>query len=191
MPQGYTKVEKQRLWERWTREIIFMDGGVTNYAPRHCVMREFIYRGVVPFLKAKGYTTKDPKQITLSFLRYLFTLYLGQKVRFLNPYKKESNDHLVEFEDRFDTMEMEPFWKRWGSIQDFEEGRYAHEVRYTLPYFLWTQIVLQSSPAYIKLERILDELDEMENIVRPKESKGKEDPYLQESTRYTYEDRHW
>ena len=190
MSQRYTLVQKQTMWETWVRETIFADDGVYNYSSRHAVMFDFIQKGVMPYVKRKGYVFKtDAKDITLSFLRYLFALHLGEKVIFLDPHKNEDKLHFEEFEHKFDTMEMEAFWERWGTIEDFHH--YAKKVIYLLPFFIWAQIHLQYSPAYTKLERLLDEVDDMENTKRTKESKGKEDPYLHDSSRPNYEDRHW
>ena len=191
MAQRYTKIQKQNLWETWIRQNIYADDGVYNVAPRHEVMRHFIEKGVFPFVQKKGYRFREnPQKVTNSFLRYLFAVYLNEKIQFLNPHKDEDSSHFDEFDHVFDTMEMEPFWEKWGSIQDFAPDHYAEKVRSTIPYFIWASLNLTNSPAYIKLEKIMNEVDEFE-ITNRKESKAKEDPYLQESSKYNYEDRHY
>ena len=113
--------QQQLLWEAWTRQPIFADRGVYNIAPRHVVIRDFVKNGIIPFVKRKGYIfNSDEKNITHTFLRYLFVLYQGQKVKFKNPHKKILIDHVQEFYHRFDSLEVEEFWEQWNHIQDFQ-----------------------------------------------------------------------
>lgn len=186
---------EQRLWLSWIRNPIFADAGVQNIAPRIDVIHEFIVRGLFPWVKSKGYEFAYPsKEITLSLLRYMFSLSLGKKVVFKNPHKSVHQDHRFEFEHRFDTLELEAFWKRWSCIEDFTEGNSASTLQFTLPDFLWASIDLSNSPITSKIESIMKEINEYEGeeligIPVKRESKGKEDPYLHESMKY--EDKHW
>lgn len=180
-----TLVQKQSLWETWTKKMIFADRGVYNIAPRHQVMRHFVGKGLMPFVRSKGYIfNKDAKELTKTFLRYLFALYIGEKVIFNYAYKcDEFNEHFQEFDHRFDTQELEPFWERWGSIEDFDDGRYAEKVKSILPYFIWANLNLEGSPAYQDLEKLFDEIEEMEAAQGfRKEAKGKDDPYHGDSS---------
>lgn len=190
MSKHYTRAEKQAIWEKWVRKPIFTDSGVYNIAPRHMVMRHFIERGVIPLVRAKGFSLQyDGKKLTVKYLQYLFALYLGDKVLFKRA--ASPKEYFDEFEYHLDTGMMIDFWNKWGCIEDFEEGGYANEARYTLTAFLWSVLDFESSPKFIWLNKILNELDEMEREKERKEQKGKEDPYLRESSRYTYEDKHW
>lgn len=194
MVHRMTAAQKQQLWESWGRKMIFADRGVYNIAPRQQVIYHFITRGLIPFVRGKGYVfNKDAKALTISFLRYLFALYIGDKVIFQNHYSdKEYEEHFQEFEDRFDMLELEPFWNRWGTIEDFDEDHYAAKVKAVLPYFIWASIDLESSPAYKSLEKLFDEIEEMENAQGfRKETKGKDDAYLGDSlTAYSSGYRH-
>jgi hypothetical protein len=168
--------------------MIYADRGVYNIAPRHLVIRNFVQKGLMPFVRSKGYVFQgDATRVSNSLLRYLFAVYLDDKVLFKNPHKHQFEDHFDEFEHRFDTLEMEPFWERWDCIEDFQRGNFGERVKYTLPYFIWASLDLEGSPAYKKLEAIFAELDEIER----KETKGKEDPYLHDTSKVNYEDRHW
>lgn len=186
-------VEKQRLWETWTRKMIYADRGVYNIAPRYLVIRNFVQKGLIPFARRKGYVFQDDAtRISNSLLRYLFALYVGDTVKFKNPHHKEYEEHFDEFEHRFDFTEMEPFWEEWGCIEDFETGNFGEKAKYTLPYFVWASLNLQGSPAYKKLEAVFKEIEESEMTpAERREAKGKEDPYLQDSAKINYEDRHW
>jgi hypothetical protein len=177
--------EKQELWEKWVRTPIFADAGVYTIASRYAVILDFVERGLVPFVKKKGYIFFDnPEELTLSLLRYMFALYTNQQIIFKNHHKNAIPDHVLEFDHRFDSMEMEEFWEQWKDIEDFQEDRYAAILQHTLPNFLWSSIDLNDSPITIKIEKILDEVEEMEAYEWKKDSKGREDPYLQESSRY-------
>jgi hypothetical protein len=192
MERPRTKVEKQRLWETWTRKVIYADRGVYNIAPRHLVIRNFVQKGLIPFVRSKGYIfSGDATRITNSLLRYLFALYIGDTVQFKNPHKNVYKDYFDEFEHKFDTLEMEPFWDKWDCIEDFQEGQFGEPFKYTFPYFVWASLDLQGSPAFKKLEALFQEIDEMEEAQQRKEAKGKDDPYLHDSSKVNYEDRHW
>jgi hypothetical protein len=88
-------------------------------------------------------------------------------------------------------MELEEFWERWKEIEDFQEGRSGHVLLHTLPQFLWASLNIEDSPITIEIEKILDEVAEMEEIDWRRESKGKDDPYLYDTSKVNYEDRHW
>lgn len=187
------KHEKQKRWETWFRTQIYADHGTHSYGPRHLVIRDFVRRGLFPFVRAKGYVfSGDIEKVTISLLRYMFALHEGDKVIFKNPHSKFVQDHVNEFEHRFDSMELEEFWKRWNCIEDFQEYRYAHELHYTLTNFLWPSIDLERSPIFLQIEKALDEIEEWEEIqFARKEHKGRDDPYLHDSSKVNYEDRHW
>lgn len=188
-----TKQEKQSRWLPWLNTPIYADRGVYAIAPRHLVIRNFVQRGLIPFVRRKGYVfAGDVSQLSMSLLRYLFALSVGDTVKFKNPHQTVYPDHFDEFEHRFDSMELEPFWDQWGCIEDFEEGRFGERLKVTLPYFIWASLNLKASPAYQKLEALFKELDESEMTpAERKEAKLKEDPYLQDSSKLNYEDRHW
>ena len=185
--------EQQRRWDAWVRKPIFADAGVYNIRPRHVVIRNFVANGLIPFVKAKGYVfAKDITGITNSLLRYLFALSEGKKVIFKNPYKEYIRDHRIEFDHRFDSLEIEEFWERWNDIEDFQDGRFGNCLQYTLPFFLWVSIDLERSPTFVLIEKALDEIEELEEAqYGKKELKGKDDPYLHDTSRINYEDRHW
>ena len=191
--QKSKKQTQQLRWETWVRQPIFATAGVYQISPRYSILFDFVQKGLVPFVKAKGYVfAKDTEGITLSLLRYLFALSQGERVKFNNPHKGCAQEHILEFEHRFDTLELDDFWERWGSIQDFQDGAYGYELRYSLPSFLWANLELKRSPIYEEIERALAELDEYEeSIYGKKNPKERDDPYLQDTSKVNYEDRHW
>ena len=190
MKKQRTPLEKQRLWETWVRTPIYADNGVYNIGTRYEVLSNFVEMGLIPFVKRKGYKFfENENRVTICFLHYLFALWCGETVKFYNPHKELYNDHWLEFEHRFDSVELEALWERWGCIQDFMPDRYAYCVQYTLPSFLWANLDIENSPITLKIEQIMEEVVEMEEAQYRLESKGKDDPYLHESSRY--EDKHW
>lgn len=184
--------EKQKIWEQWVRKPIFATGGVYNINSRYNVIRDFVEEGIFPFVKRKGYIFFDsPEKVTISLLRYLFAIYNGEKVLFKDPHEGIYKDHIYEFEHRFDSMEMEEFWEKWKDIEDFQEGHYGFQLQYMLPLFLWPSLNIQNSPITINMEAIFDEVAAMEEQEWRKESKGKDDPYLHDTSKVNYDDRHW
>ena len=109
--------EKRKLWDKWIRAPIYMDDGVYNIVPRYNMVKYFLQTGLIPFVTAKGYVfTKTFDGLYTSLLQYLFALYLNQNVRFKTFDKGVAQEHIDEFDYRFDTVEMDNFWEKWGQI---------------------------------------------------------------------------
>jgi hypothetical protein len=188
MIANYNKRVRSSLWDKWLNETIYADSGIYKYGPRSRVFYEFVRDGLNPFVQSKGYVFNgDVKKITKAFLHFLFAMYTGENIVFQNPYKDYEKEHFFEFQHRFDSSAIEEFWKDWCSIEDFQESSYGYKVKHILDGFLWATIDLDKSPITEMIDRILYE-EEMEER---KDSKGKEDPYLQETSKFNYEDRHW
>lgn len=187
-----SKYQKQQRWEEFIRKPIFANNGVYAVARRFNVILDFVEEGLFPFVKSRGYVfAQNAKGVTLSLLRYMFALYEGNKVNFKNPHVKWMKDHFDEFEHRFDSLELETLWDRWGFIEDFQEQQFGEPLHYTLPSFLWASIELENSPIFIEIEKRLDDIDDLEYAQGKKVTKGKDDPYLRDTSKINYEDRHW
>lgn len=188
----YTIYQKQELWELWVRQPLYIKNS-NETACRYAIILNFVEEGIFPFVREKGYLLKDKATtITKSLLRYMFALYLDQKVVFQNAHPDAFLEDIQEFEDQFDGLELETFWESWSSIQDFQEDRYAHSLQFTLPTFLWSHIDLENSPRVIQMERIIGEVLDMENYEYMKQNpRAREDQYLHDTSKVNYEDRHW
>lgn len=183
----------QEAWEKWVRTPIFATAGIYAVGPRYAVLHEFVQRGLFPFVTGKGYVfAKDVKGITMSLLRYLFALWQGKHVKFYDPHKGCQPEHGLEFEHRFDTLVLDEFWDQWGGIQDFESDSYGYPLRYTLPFFVWANLDLNRSSIYAEVETALHDLEEYEESIYGKRNpRERDDPYLQDTSKVNYEDRHW
>jgi hypothetical protein len=188
----YSIYEKQDLWTQWVRQPIYI-GKSLETAPRSVAIQNFVKQGLLPFVREKGYTIKGKADdIAIRLLQYMFALYLDEKVVFQNPWPDAFAEDIQEFDDQFDSMELERFWDTWGYLQDFQENAYAEKLRYTLPAFVWTQIDLENSSRVIQMEKIFQECLEMETYEYLKQHpRAKEDPYLHDTSKVNYEDRHW
>lgn len=188
----YSIYEKQDLWDLWVRQSIYI-GKSLETAPRYLAIQYFVKQGLLPFVREKGYAIKGKAEdIAMRVLQYMFALYLDEKVVFQNPHPDAYMEDIQEFDDQFDSMELEHFWNTWGYLQDFQEDAYAEKFRYTLPAFVWTQIDLENSSRVIEMEKIFQELMEIENYEYLKQNpRAKDDPYLHDTSKVNYEDRHW
>lgn len=192
MSVGLSKSDKRKLWDKWIRQPVYLDDGVYNIVPRYNMVKYFLQKALIPFVESKGYLfSKNFEGLYTSLLQYMFALYLDQKVRFKPAHEGVAQEHVDEFDYRFDSLEIEEFWEKWGSIEDFRMDGYASEIRYTLSSFIWVNLDLDRSPRVIQLSNLLRELDEAEQTdYGKKDPKGKDDPYLQDASRFT-EDRRW
>ena len=176
-----------KTWGYWLNEPIFTDKGVINILKRKHALYRFCMEGILPFLESKGYfVIKNDTEFYKCILQVLFTLYQGKKVI---PYKVDyshSEDHYNMFIHTIDTSVWSSFWSRWDEIQDFERDAYGAKLKTLLPALVWSWIDFDNSKTIRILERELIEYDEQDEF-----SKGKDDPYLQETSRRDYQDRHW
>ena len=174
-------------WGYWLNESIFTDNGVYNIMKRKHAMYAFCKEGLIPFVEKKGYKFRffDEKVVRVLLL-LLYKLYQGHTVTPLATACDNHQEQYALFLERFETDEMDQFWSTWGSIQDFDKDGYAHRLQYELIGFIWSWIDFDTSPAILRLYAELDESEMNEEI-----SKGKDDPYLQETSKRDYQDRHW
>jgi hypothetical protein len=173
-------------WAYWINEPIFVDRG-TQYAKRKHAIYSFCKDGLIPLVESAGYKFQYPdSKLFHLFLTFLYKLYEGHTVQPLvveMPHRDEQSSH---FHYKLDTERWQYFWKKWGSIQDFDEGGYAQRLQYELAEFVWSWIDFEKSRS---VEEVYDEIEQEE--YRDELTKGKDDPYLQETSKRDYQDRHW
>lgn len=171
----------------WLNEPIYTDSGVTSIEKRKHAIHSFCTRGLIPLLESHGYKFRfSDGDLYKNVIALLFNLFEGQKVK---PYGIEINNQEEQYDTfcySLDTDTWDHFWKTWGTIQDFEEDRYAHRLVYELPGFVWSWLDFEHSPTVVKLYAELEDVETMEEG-----SKGRDDPYLQETSKRDYQDRHW
>ena len=174
-------------WSYWINEPIFMDGGVMNIVKRKHAMYIFCKEGLIPMLKSSGYTfAMNDSLLVKQILQLCFALSKGHTVLPKEQqcaYMEEQYDY---YNYLFSTQRWEKFWKRWGNMQDFQEGHYGYYLRYTFSDFVWSWLNIDASSTAIALEQELDAQHDYDEF-----TKGKDDPYLQETSTRDYQDRHW
>lgn len=179
----------ENQWNYWINEPIFCDEGVSSIAKRKHCLAQFCFEGILPLLRRKGYILRfSEKELTKQLLYLLFALEHGKqpKPRISHegaPHREEQYDH---FQYKITTSEWLEFWETWGSLQDFQESHCGYPLRFELSEYIWSWIDLDHSPTAIQLEQWLLDEEAQEEM-----SKGKEDPYLQETSKRDYLDRHW
>lgn len=175
----------EHRWYTWINEPIFLDE--TTILPRKEAIAYFCKEGLFPFVKHQGYRFRlHDAGIIKYVLKVLFFISEKKKV-YPSAHAKEI-PHLEEqyfhYCSRLDTIAWMEFWETWKLFQDFQEGHYGYNFRFSIPEFIWSWIDLVDSETAIAVEQ---ELDEKEY----EDSKGKEDPYLQDTYKRDYQDRHW
>lgn len=176
-------------WPYWINEPIYISENGIAYGKRKNVIAEMCVKGLIPFVKQGGYCFRySETELVKQILVLLFTLHRGKQVcpKVLQidiPYEQEQ---YYRFHHNLDTMDWLQFWETWGGIQDFEEGSFAYKFRFQLPEFVWSWLQFDRSPAVMKLEKEIEEDDYLDEL-----SKGKDDPYLQDTLKRDYQDRHW
>lgn len=174
-------------WGYWLNEPIYTDSGVYSIEKRKHAIHCFCYQGLIPLVESMGYKFRlNDKELFVTMLSLLFKMHEGHAVA----------PHLIDIEhakEQYDTFYYkldaeiwERFWMSWGTLQDFDIDRYAFKLRYELPIFVWSWLDFERSPTVLDLYKELEEDEVMDEM-----SKGREDPYLQETSKRDYQDRHW
>ena len=173
-------------WAYWINQPIFTDRGI-QYTKRKHAIYSFCREGLIPLVESAGYKFHfTDATFFKAFLSMLYSLYMGHTVRPVCveiPHREEQH---AEFHYRLDTEIWEDFWKIWGTIQDFDEDGYAHRLQFELSEFVWCWLDFDKSPTVEFLYEELEHDDYQEEV-----AKGKDDPYLQETSKRDYQDRHW
>ena len=174
-------------WSYWINEPVFLDKGVSNIVKRKQAIYLFCCEGLIPFVEKHGFKLRyKTTQLTRIVLRLLFQMERGKKVK---PLAYEDNLPMEMYQlysDIFDFERWESFWSRWADYQDFEEGKPGFPLRSSLSEFVWSWVDFDFSPAIERLLQDLEDADSSDEL-----SKGKEDPYLQDTSKRDYQDRHW
>ena len=174
-------------WKYWVNEPIFLDAGISNILKRKQAYYLFCKEGLIPLFEDAGYRfSESPSYVTKKLLRLMFTVWKGLRVQ---PYRQECDfeeEQTTTFYYELDGEVWTSFWKQWQGFQDFDTDRFAYSFRYQLPAFLWSWVDVYNSPRAIQLEKELQDIVTEEEI-----SKGRDDPYLQETHQRDYQDRHW
>jgi hypothetical protein len=174
-------------WNYWINEPVFLDDGVYNILKRKQAIYIFVHEGLVPMVESKGYKFyMNDALLTKTILQMVFALRENKKIQPLPCEFQIPQEFYDHFEHQFDSSVWLSFWNEWGNLQDFKEGGCGESLRYQLPVFVWSWIDFHNSDTIYKLAKELEEEEYQEEG-----SKGKDDPYLQETSKRDYMDRHW
>lgn len=174
-------------WGYWLNESIYTDDGVFNTMKRKHALYDFCMEGLLPFVKSAGYSLRFPEgKFYKVFLQMMYSLYEGNTIKPIPNECQYYEDQYDLYCYNLDTETWQKFWLVWGSLEDFSEDHYAHRLQYELAEFVWSWVDVNTSTSAIGLYRELEELEYQEEG-----TKGKDDPYLQETSKREYQDRHW
>lgn len=174
-------------WDYWINQPIYLDDGVYNILKRKEAIHIFCYEGLFPLIYKAGYSFRhDDKIIFHLLLTALYDIYLQNPLRIRCQRSDYLEEQYTEFEDILDTQVWMNFWKKWGRLEDFQEYRYGRKFFYTLPTLVWSWIDIDMSP---RARRLQEDIEIME--AHEEATKGKDDPYLAETAKHDYQDRHW
>jgi len=176
-------------WLSWIYEPIEVEEASCFVRRRKDVVYTLCVEGIVPLLAEAGYRLPfSARDLTLHLLQGLYTLSKGKTILPHPRPEEEPNqeDQYREYTSRLDTQTWLDFWETWGTSHDFQEHRRTSQMRFLLPELLWSWIDLERSPSAMALEDLLEEWEAQDEA-----AKGKDDPYLAETARRDYLDKHW
>lgn len=177
-----------RHWTLWCRVPIYTTQSGICQLRRSEAVTWLCSEGLLPLLQKAGYTLRlSQDQLQATLLRVLYTLDSGNHVVPLpthedHPYGVE---HEQEYRQQLDTQAWIAFWETWGEIE-FLAPDLLSRFHLLLPTLLWSWVDLERSPQAEIVDQEIEEQEYQEEL-----SKGKEDPYLLDTSRREYQDRHW
>ncbi len=176
-------------WVSWIHEPIELEEAGCRVQRRKDVVYTLCEKGIFPLLTGAGYRLPfGTQELTARLLRALFVLSKGKQILPRARPEEEPNQHeqFLEYTSRLDTQTWLDFWEHWGRSQDFQEQRRTSHLKFLIPDLLWSWIDLQRSKSAVALEELIEEWEAQEEA-----AKGKDDPYLAETARRDYLDKHW
>ena len=177
------------LWLSWIHEPIELSQASCFVRRRKDVIYSLCTDGILPMLTEAGYRLPfGATELTLRLLQSLFVLSKGNQIRAYPRPEEEMNqeEQYIEYCSRLDTQTWLEFWDVWGASKDFQEDQKTSRLRFLLPDLLWSWMDVERSPSAIALETLIEEWDAQDEA-----AKGKDDPYLAETARRDYLDKHW
>lgn len=175
-------------WDSWCSYPIYTTLSGLCRLRRVEAMQWFCQEGLLPLFQDAGYTIQlSQQELRDTLLRVLYTLDSGKYIRPLptHDHHPHAQEHKTEYDQRIDTQTWIAFWEQWGQIEFLSSERLL-SFHLLLPALLWSWVDLQQSPAFDVVEKEIEEQDYQDEL-----SKGKEDPYLVDTSRREYQDRHW
>jgi len=169
-------------FEQWLNNPVRI--GECGIQPRKIWLRDFVKKGLYPWIISKGYTWG----ITESHLRNCIAtgLYENRKrhmlaskwdYSFVNEFENE--DHKMHFYHIIGTDEWESFWNLWGNMSDLsDDSPRGQDRRIDIQEFIWGQLDLSRSPQTDIVNELLDDM--LEDEIDDRRS-NRIDIYLQES----------
>ncbi len=174
-------------WLYWINEAIFIDKGVTNILKRKHAYYYLCKEGLIPFLKSHDYVFEGSSmELAAKLLRLMYHAMKGHRVEALTKDYDFKTEQFDLYCHTIDSLAWDHFWSTWEGFQDFEPGAFGYELQMRLPTFIWSWLDLDNSPTAYILHNELVELMQEEEA-----TKGRDDPYLQETHTRDYQDRHW
>jgi hypothetical protein len=173
-------------WGYWINEPIFINKGM-GYAKRKHILYSFCIDGLIPFVESAGYKLRYSN--TEMYKIVLTALYHMSNGRRVKPNRNECDsfdEQIAIFYQSLDTDAWTKFWTKWGTIQDFDTEGYAHSFQFDIANYIWSWLDFENSRT---IQKVYEDIEKDEYL--DDGSKGKEDPYLQETSRRDYQDRHW
>lgn len=175
-------------WDSWCFYPIYTTRSGICRLRRVEAMQWFCEEGLLPLLERAGYRLRfSSKELRDTLLRVVYTLDSGKGVNPLPTHEEDphANHHETEYRQQLDTQTWLAFWERWGEIEFLPPERLL-TFHLLLPGLVWSWVDLEQSPQAEIVEKEIEEQEYQDEL-----SKGKEDPYLLDTSRREYQDRHW
>jgi hypothetical protein len=175
-------------WALWCSESIYTRRNGIQTLRRNEAVSWLCDEGLLPLFKQAGYRLRlSSPQLSAALLRVMYALASGKYIRALPTHAEYPHlrEHEIEYAQRLDTQTWMRFWETWGEMEFLPETP-LYKFQALVPDLLWSWTDLGQSVAVDIVEDEIREQDYQDEL-----SKGKEDPYLADTSRREYQDRHW
>ena len=166
-----TRSFQVQAWMNWLKEEL------VSGEERQWVLRSFVYQGLVPFIKSKGYVFACSNEtLVATIARELFYIRGGRRLKkqwhspAFNRYTEEDESH---FHYILNEESWDEFWEGWEKLFDENSVKERNIVQNAV----WTCLDLERSPQTAELYEGYD-TNGQEEVTQFKPRASGYDPYL-------------
>ena len=148
------KTRQRKEWDKFLNAYVYLnENDYRTTMPRLDALRIFCREGLLPFVKAHGYTWNRD----YNCVNHLATMLFRKWPRDFIVQELSRSDFPTEFDfyigEGIPQEDWDSFWNTWGTLTDFHED--SQRNRYFLPVFVFNRLDLEMSPASRRYEDLL------------------------------------
>ena len=171
--KSYYNTKKELKWREWLHTLVYIDfRDDSSVVKRFQSFQYFINKGLIPFVKAHGYTFQPGVDLANDLANILYDENhkdFHRQSFSRERYGKYANDLDLDhyFNFGISKEDWDLFWDDWQWMTDFYDSNFRN--RFLLPSFVYNRLDLENSDVTFRLTKELEEEEEYDDIFIPAE----------------------